>query len=470
MKISEKKSENVFISEGKVHIRDQEIPYQVISEEIMLDGKNSCPAASMFSFTYLRTDVKNPETRPVIFVYNGGPGSSSHLLHVGFFGPERAKISGSAVLSTVPPFEVEENPHCLLDLCDFVLIDPVGTGYAKLLISEATEEFFGVEQDASSFVLFIEDWLSRYDRWNSPRFICGESYGTMRSAVLADALMGGVAWERFSCITLNGIIMMGSTLHLDTLGEQPYVEPSVLNFISYAAANWYHHGLSGQLEKFVEEAYAFSVNEYARALLLGDSLSPEEREAVIGKLHTFTGLPKEYFTENGLRLETRAFLSNAIGDRGLELGAYDSRVSLPKSEKIGQRDSFDDPSMANSNPAYASLFHSHFLKKLNIHLDRPYITTNIAASIKWDWKCGRSPCQCLTASMRRNEKLRVMFASGLYDLCTCAGYARYVIDQLSLPRDRVTRREYEGGHMIYTREKAAAALAQDLRTFISESI
>lgn len=471
MKISEKETGKSFTSQGKTTIHGKEITYRTISEEIMLDGKNGELAACMFSYTYLRTDEENAENRPVMFIYNGGPGSSSHLVHAGFFGTDRVKIADDADTPVVPPYEIEENPHCILDVCDLVFIDPVETGFGRLISPDAEKEFFGVEQDAMSFVVFIENWLSKYDRWGSPCFLCGESYGTLRSAVLADFLMGGVSMERFTTISVNGIIMMGSTFHIDESHGPVYAEPSVLNFISYAAANWYHNALENiTLEDFVEKAYAFSVGDYARALLLGDYLSPEEKASVIDKLSYFTGLSADYFRENGLRLETRAFLSNVVRHRGLEAGGYDSRVTLPLSAQIGPRDSFDDPSMAKSNPAYTSLFHSHFKKKLNIDLARSYITTNISANMRWNYKAARTPSQCLAASMRRNPNLHVMFAAGLYDLCTPAGYARYIISQIGLPQDRVTLRYYEGGHMIYTSEKAAAALERDLRAFIADSI
>lgn len=465
MRVSEKQSGKRYESGGTVEIRGTQVEYSVISEETLLDGKDATAAASMFSYTYLRRGVDHPERRPVLFVYNGGPGSSSHLLHVGFFSTERAKLTAGKPVPSVPPYEVEPNPHCMLDVCDIVLIDPVETGFGRLLVPEAAEEFFGVEQDAAAMALLIEHWLDRYDRWQSPLYLCGESYGTMRSAVLANTLTGGVAPRRFTGISVNGIIMMGSTFHLDD--EPMYVEPSVLNLMSYAAAHRYHHRIDAPLDRFVEEAYQFSVTDYAHALLLGDDLPLAEREAVIQRLSFFTGIDGEYFRRHGLRLETRAFLSQVICDRGLECGGYDSRITLPLSSLIGPRDSFDDPSLISSTPMYTSLFHSHFIKKLGIDLQRAYIATNVESNIRWNWHCERTPLQCLTASMRRNPSLRVLFATGLYDLCTCAGYARYVIAQAGLPRDRIVRREYEGGHMIYTNDAAATALEQDIREFIA---
>lgn len=471
MRISDSTDRKVFTMNGTTMIHGQEISYTSISEETFLEINSGTPAASMFSFTYLRTDIADAKSRPVLFIYNGGPGSSSHLMHLGFFGPDRVKLNENGAFPTAPPFEAECNPHCMLDAFDLVLIDPVDTGYGQLLDPTAKEHFFGVEQDAASFVLFIENWLTRYDRWDSPRFICGESYGTTRSAVLANALMGGVAQQRFSCITVNGIIMMGSTYHMEGFYEELPVEHSVLKLMTYAASNLYHHPIQGKtLSDFVEEAYDFSMGDYATALLMGDYLSSKKRNAIIKKLSYFTGIQERYFQENGLRLDSRSFLQNFIKDQGLEAGGYDSRVTLPLSDQLGPRDAFDDPSMASSNPAYASLFLSHFKKKLGITLERSYTVTNVTANIEWDYKASRTPCQCLAASMRRNPQMRILFASGLYDLCTCAGYARYVISQMGLPLDRVVRKEYEGGHMIYTREHASAALEQDIRAFIAECI
>lgn len=465
MRISESESGKKYTSGGKVKIHGADIEYSVTSEETLLDGRGGKLAASMFSYSYLRCGVEHPERRPVMFVYNGGPGSSSHLLHVGFFGTERAKIVPGEPLPAVPPYNVEPNPHCILDVCDIVLVDPVDTGFARLIDPSAADEFFGVEQDAAAMAIFIENWLDRYDRRDSPVYLCGESYGTMRSAVLANTLMGGVAPRRFTGISVNGIIMMGSTFHLED--EPMYVEPSVLNLMSYAAAHRYHHNMEVPLADFVEDAYRFSVTDYAHALLLGDYLPVDERKTVIERLSYFTGIGEGYFHQNGLRLATRDFLGNVLRNRGLECGAYDSRITLPLSSLTGPRDSFDDPSLASSTPMYTSLFHSNFVKKLGIDLKREYIATNIESNIRWNWHCERTPLQSLSASMRRNPSLRVLFATGLYDLCTCAGYARYVIAQDGLPLDRIVRREYEGGHMIYTNESAAAELEQDIRDFIA---
>ncbi len=467
MKITENAQRHVFTVEGETTIHGRTIPYRAISEETLLEVEDGKPAASMFSYTYLRTDAGQTEDRPVLFIFNGGPGSSSHLMHLGFFGPDRIRPGADGRLSTTPPFEMEENPHCMLDAFDLVLIDPVDTGYGRLLDESMKDHFFGTGQDAMTFVLFIENWLTRYDRWNSPRYLCGESYGTMRCAVLADALMGGVAQQRFSCITVNGLILMGSTFHIEGVFEELHAEPAVLNLMSYAAARQYHHPVEGRtIASFAEEAWNFSTCEYAHALLMGDYMAPEEKEAIIRKLACFTGMPAQWFRENGLRPGKLDFLQQVVRDQGLEAGGYDSRVTLPLSVKTGSRDSFDDPSMAGSNPAYASLFHSHLKKKLGIDLEKNYITTNIRANMAWDYTYSRTPCECLAASMRRSPQLRVMFATGLFDLCTCAGYARYVISQAGLPLDRVVRKEYEGGHMIYTVEDASAALEQDIREFI----
>ena len=464
MRVSETEKGVKFVSAGSADIHGREVKYDVISEETLLDGVDGTIKASMFSYSYLLRGASDAARRPVMFVYNGGPGSSSHLMHVGFFGTERAKIyTGGAPVA--PPYETESNPHCLLDICDIVLVDPVDTGFARMIAPEAAGEFFGVEQDAQAMAVFIENWLDRYGRRNSPVYLCGESYGTMRSAVLVNTLMGGVAPRRFTGIAVNGVIMMGSTFHLE--GEPMYVEPSVLNLMSYAAAHRYHHGVDVPLERFAEEAWEFAVGGYAHVLLLGDYLSAAERKSAIERLAFFTGMDADYFRRNGLRLEKGDFLTHFLAGQGLEAGGYDSRVTLPLSNSTGSRDSFDDPSLAASTPMYTALFRSHFAKRLGISLDREYIATNIESNMRWNWECSRTPLQCLSASMRRNPELRVMFASGLYDLCTPAGYARYVIAHDGLPLDRIVRREYEGGHMIYTNESAAAALERDIRAFIS---
>jgi len=470
MRVSEKHIGRFWQAQGMAAAGGDSMTYRVVSQEVILEDDEGQPAGSMFTYSYLRSDTED-STRPVIFAYNGGPGSASFWLHAGFFGPQRLVLDLAPGASPTPPYAVENNPNCLLDTFDIVLIDPVGTGYGELLNPKAGGLFYGVDQDARAFALVIEHWLNSHERWNAPKFLCGESYGTLRSAALTEALMGGTSTGMFTGIAVNGIILIGNILHVGTHYEARYIEPSVQNFISYAATRWYHSQEElPALDAFVKDAYAFSVGPYAHALLLGDYLPNRERDTVLDDLVYYTGLPRKYLMDNHLRVDKTYFLNNLLQERGLAVGAYDSRLTLPLSEQYGQAGTFDDPAMAYFTPVFTGAFHDHFKKALGIDLERAYNITNMEANMNWDWASAKTPSQYLSGSMRRNPALRVMFATGLYDLCTVAGDTRYIISQIGLPLDRVERYEYASGHMAYVGDAPAAQLAGDIRGFVARCL
>ena len=249
-----------FVTEGRGCFDGEEIAYKMTAEEVILDGNTGKPAGSMFSCSYIRTDVENGMQRPVIFAYNGGPGSGCLWLHLGFFGPRRVRIDDEVNPSPVPPYELEDNPRCLLRECDIVMVDPVGCGYGRLFHQEAGQAFFGVEGDADAAAVFIEWWLERYGRRNSPVYLAGESYGTVRTCMLLRELCGGPMSEkhRLSAVPVSGVILMGTVLDgLPGMPEAFRVPETALQLPTMAAVHWYHHLRESGilLEDCVEEVW-----------------------------------------------------------------------------------------------------------------------------------------------------------------------------------------------------------------------
>jgi carboxypeptidase C (cathepsin A) len=475
MKIKARKdSRAAFITEHEITLRGETVRYRAIAEETAVEDDMGKPLASLFTYTYLRTGAGNCVKRPVIFAFNGGPGSSSAWLHLGLFGPRRVSLSDDVNPEVLPPYELEDNPHCLLDTCDLVMIDPVNTGYARLYQEGAQSQFYGVRQDAGVLALFIESWLNRYDRQMSPRFVAGESYGTIRACMLLRELMGGPMTEnhRLLAIPVNGVILLGSALTLQVLGAAPAVYPEVLKLMAQAAVHHYHHpdGKPGVAD-FAEEAWHFAGGDYLQALFAGEALDAEKRRKLCGKLEYFTGVSAEWFDGHNLKVDDVSFRSLVLREIGLDVGSYDGRYTMTHTELLPVCDPVgDDPAMGKYTPAFSGAMNTVIRSELGITLDREYRAIDFAVNGKWDYSSPVSPAEALTAAMRRNEKMRVFFVSGLYDLVTHPGEVRYLTAHLNLPKDKVTVREYESGHMPYIGKESAEKLEADLRAFIRQAV
>jgi len=464
--------ESRFTSEGRVTLRGAEVAYRVVAEDTVLCGADEKPAASIFSFSYLRSGMPQGAPRPVMFVYNGGPGSASMWLHLGLFAPRRLKLDDPLNPPTTPPYSLEDNPHSPLDVCDVVLVDPVETGYGRLLNPGAADQFFGIDADANAVAVFIESWLTRHQRWDSRIYLAGESYGAVRNCMLANALMAGPtsALGRLVGISVSGILMLGATV---TTGGEVYViqggvEPSVLQLPSLAATHWYHHR-DGKpaLEDFVEEAWRFSHEHYLQALFLGSRMPQDGREEVMRRLAYFTGLEEGYLREHDLRIGKGDFASLLLRDEGCQVGIYDGRYKLKNAAHTAISDPVaDDPAMGLYTPAFTGAMNGPLKQELNITLDREYKAINFAVNEKWKNESMRTPLQSLMAAMRRNPDLRVLFATGCFDLATDLGGVRYTVSHMGMPAERVIVREYPSGHMPYLGEESVTRLAADIRAFI----
>ena len=461
-----------FESEHEITLNGKRIPYKTISEDNVFYNNEGKPIASIFSYSYIRSDVKDYSKRPVIFAYNGGPGSSSMYVHAGFLGTRRITYGAPDRPTSFGPYEVIDNPDCLLDVADLVLVDPVGTGYGVLLDEEEGKNFLGIEPDAEALLTFIESWLRRYDRMLSPKYLVGESYGCTRSAVAA-GIASTDGKDRAYGVAFDGIVMIGNTVTVGKyFGNNLPVNSAVIGFHTYASVNYYHNKPSKEsLESFVKKAKEFADTEYLLALYKGESLSKAERKKIIEKVSYFTGVSKEYLERNGLEINDNTFRQEVLKKKGKAVSRYDGRMTRPLLEPAvveEEKGLWDDATADRYDPYFYAALTGDILPYLNVKLDRNYV--NLANHYKnWnkDETMGTTGEQ-LRNAMTRRPGMRVLFANGYYDLCTETGYIYHTLNHAGLPKDRVDIKLYESGHMIYIGEKNIKALTADIRKFVTK--
>ena len=449
----------------------RKVAYQATAGETILQDAKGAPAATLFSFSYVEKAAR-PE-RPVVFIFNGGPGSSSVWLHLGMAGPRQVDFVDEVNPPTVPPFPLKDNPNALLDVADLVFIDPPGTGFSRVLPGGRTEDYYGTNQDALAVAKFISDWLSRNDRWASPKFVMGESYGTTQAAALATTLMGGPTSPsgELGAITLNGILVLGPAMG-GAVGDHLYGA----NLPAMAASAWYHRPELRQgrtLDAAVEAARTLAANGYMRALYLGNALPAADRLALAEQLAALTGVPAQTWLANRLRLGLGAYSRELLKDQGLQVGAYDSRYVLPL-KAAGADPVADDPAMGQYTPAFVGAMNGYLTGELKVRMEEPYIPIAFSqVNSKWDYGPGgprsRDAAAELAQALRRNPALRLFVAAGHYDLVTTVGAAEYALNQVDLPPERVTVKAYPSGHMPYLGADSAKALAADVRAFIRQA-
>lgn len=466
-----------FVTTHRTSIGGKAIDYQAIAGETYITNLTGEPIASIFAFSYIAKG--NDPARPVMFVFNGGPGSSSVWLHMGAVGPRRLVLDAEVNPTSVPPFGVRDNPFSVLDVADLVFIDPVGTGFSHAVGTAKDSDFYGVDADADAVARFIEAWLSEHGRWNSPKYLMGESYGSVRAAVLPRALLGGPFYGgTMRGITIDGVIMLGLSLEARRSGGAPAPgaparEPLLLP--AMAATAWYHQRVNraGQTAaQFHDAAARFAAEEYAPALIAldGGTLGAADKARIAQRLAGFTGLSAKVWEDAGLRMGHLPFLKALLADQGLEAGAYDSRYTLPLAGSLGDPVA-DDPAMGRYVPGFVGAFHDMLHRDLKVTMPLPYSSiTWVTLNPVWNWdRVGIPPAPGfgaeLAAAMRRNPRLRVMAASGLYDLVTTAAAGEAQIRQAGLPTDRTTLHNYESGHMLYLGD-TAPQFANDVRAFI----
>ena len=440
-----------------------------VAETILVDDKDK-PEASIWSTAYVQTGVSDPAARPVTFLGNGGPGSSSVWLHMGVLGPKRVDVPSDAKDDGGPPYRLIDNPECPLDLTDLVFVDPVGTGFSKPLGDTQGSAFWGVQQDARSVARFIRRWISDNRRWNSPKFIGGESYGTTRAAAVVNELEGG-----YDDVALNGILLISAILDFSadstaTGNELAYA----LNLPTYAATAWYHQaaGEGQTLEAFVARARRFALGEYLHGLHAGASLAQEDRTRLAGELAHLTGLTREYVENCDLRLRPDRFQKELLRTRGLTVGRLDSRYTGVDLDEAGESPE-NDPSFYGIDGAYAAAINAWLRDGLGVELDAHYRIIG-GLSGAWDWDLG-DPFYCNVApyigqAMRENSGLHVFVAAGYYDMATPFFGAEYSLNRSGVVPERVHYAYYEAGHMMYVNHPSLAKLQGDVREFLATTL
>jgi carboxypeptidase C (cathepsin A) len=457
--------------------RDPKAVGNAVSTEEGTD-KNPNAVASIFYVAYFKS---GGGSRPITFVYNGGPGSATFWLHMGAFGPRRivTAIDGH---TPAAPYSLINNASSLLDATDLVFIDAPGTGFSRIAGKDKEKAFFGVDQDAYAFAEFISQFLSKYGRWNSPKYLFGESYGTPRSAVLINQLQSDRS------IDFNGVVLLSQILNFDLSPDRPTGNPGVdlpyqTVLPTYAASAWYHKKLPGEhpdLEALLTEVEQFAMGDFGKALAAGSDLGPTERRAVAEKLHQYTGLSVDYILKADLRIDGGEFRQNLQGDVGLATGRLDTRFSGPDLDPLAQRAEYDPQSSALSS-AYVSAFNDYVRKDLRYGEGKTY-KNSIGTFGTWNFqhrqpgqqqagtsRQGSNVMPDLANAMKINPNLKVQLNAGYFDLATPFYQGVYEMHHLPIPANLQANIEfkfYDSGHMVYAKDSSLKLLHDNVAWFI----
>ncbi len=446
----------------------QRVAYTATARETYLKADDGTPKASIFSTAYVK-DGADP-SRPVTFLFNGGPGSGSVWLHMGAFGPKRVAIPSDARDDGAPPYPIRDNPSSLLDVTDIVFIDPVGTGFSRALGKTEAKSYWGVTADAKSVAEFIRLWLTENGRWNSPKYLGGESYGTARSAAVANELEGG-----YNDVALNGIILISTILDFGAQAEVQGNEMShVVNLPTMATTAWYHNKVADRpadVATFAAEARAFAAGDYLLALMKGNRLTGEERASIRTRLSRFTGLSEAYVERADLRVTPGRFYKELLRDRNLTVGRLDSRYTGTDYDNAGEK-ADNDPSFYGIDGGYTAAMNAYARSDLGFKTDKSYVT--IGGVDDWDWKLKGNDDSAfyfnvapyIGRTLRENSGAKVFVAAGWYDFATPFFGAEYSLGRTGIPADRVQFHYYDAGHMMYVRDADLAKLSSDIRAFI----
>lgn len=461
-----------------IGVRGQTVAYTTYAGMLPIHNPQTNEVeGGMYYMAYVR-DGQNPATRPISFIFNGGPGSSSVWLHLGAWGPKRVRLNpdGSA---PPPPYTFEDNPHTLLDQTDLVFIDPIGTGYSRAVTPQLGARFWGLEEDLRSVAEFIRLYLTRFDRMASPKFVGGESYGTMRTAGLSGVLAS-------QGIVLNGILLISTVLNHGYSQQQRANDVAFINFLPhYTATAWYHKKLPPDLqrltlEQVTQQAERWAVNEYALALVKGNRLTPAERDQVVEQMARLTGLPKSFVELNDLRVTLGDFDAELLKDQRARVGRLDSRFTgfsplLSAGGGGPGGGGAGDPSMSIIRNTFTPVFTEYARRELNYRNDDVYY---ILGGGIGPWKYPENQYGTVMPHLERamaiNPYMKVFFAQGYYDGATPYFATEYTVSHLSvdpkLLRSNVQQERYAAGHMMYIDEPSARKLRADLARFYTSAL
>jgi len=464
--------EKFVATQHSVRIDGQEVRYTATPGQLVLRRPNGEPRGNMFFVAYTRDGVTDMRSRPVTFCYNGGPGSATIWLHMGVLGPKRVQMAEEG-FQPEPPFRLVDNEHSLLDVTDIVAIDAMSAGFSRAVEGEDPKQFHGVEQDIEAFSEFIRLYITKFNRWPSPKYLLGESYGTVRSAGVSQELQSSHGIE------LNGIVLVSSVIDFSTLSEAPGNDIHYAGFLpTYTMTARYHKKLpadvQGSLEEIMDEAREFAFGEYLSALTKGNRLTPRETDDMAKKVARLTGLSAEYVKQANLRINPQRFRKELLRDRRLVTGRLDGRFTAVDADAAGETQEFD-PSNTALSGAYTAMFNDYIRNELKWESELQYLTSGPVRP--WDYGTQYRArylnlVESLRSTMARNPFLKVLVANGIYDMATPYAATEWTFDHLGYEptyRERVRMTYYEAGHMMYIRTSMLEKFKQDVAQFIQDT-
>ena len=469
------------VTEHSIRLNGETIPYTATAGFILLKNDKGEPTGLMYSVAYTRSDMKDLSRRPVSFLYNGGPGSATMWLHMGAFGPRRIVTTSAPNFTPPAPFRLVDNSESLLDKTDLVFIDAMGTGYSHAVCKGKPQDFYGIDEDIDAFGRFVDTYISRNGRWNSPKFLIGESYGTFRSAALGNYLQ-----DRYS-MQLNGIVLISSVLDLAQITFGPGDDrPYIFYLPSYAAVAWYHNILKNKpadLPAFLEQARQYGYGDYAAALAKGAQLSADERAAVAAKLSSFTGLSEDYLIKADLRVKLGQFMAELERKEGKTIGRIDARFTGDTFDLL-EETAQGDPEGPAVGGAFTAAINEYNHNELKFGKDMEY-NNSIQGARSWNWRRRPNPFQRggffpgapnvepdLAHAMVDNPYLHVQVENGYFDMATPFFATEYTMDHLGLPANlekNISLKYYTAGHMMYLNDADRAKLHNNIAAFIESN-
>lgn len=469
---SDPREPRIFESRGEVTANGERIRYRATAGETFIRDDDGKAIGAIFSTAYIREGVSDHRERPVAFIFNGGPGSASLWLHMGVFGPVHLVLPSEGDDDGAAPYDIRSNPHTLLDAADLVFIDPIGTGYSRALGDADPQQFWGVREDAASLGKFIRGWLTENRRWNSPKYLIGESYGTTRIGALMNELELG--WNN---VAFNGVALVSTVLEFaNSRPTQPLGYTGLLP--GYAATAWYHEKVDrdawdGDYDAFLRDARDFATDEYLPALLRGHDIDEERFDTVVERMSALIGLSEDYLRAANLQVNLNRFRNEILREEGLTVGRFDSRFTGVEPDGVRENPE-GDPSGYGISAGYTAAMREHYTRNLGVDITDTYVT--LGGVRDWNWNSGEAGgnnsfvnvSTWLERAMRQNTDLRVLVTNGIYDLATPFFGAEMTFNKLAYDPDRVTMTYYEAGHMMYLHHPSLEQLAEDVRTFIAD--
>lgn len=426
---------------------------------------------SMFYVAYTK-DGTDPAARPITFIFNGGPGSATVWLHMGAFGPKVVKLNADGT-NPPPPYTYKDNPNTLLDQADLVFLDPVGTGYSRASTPANGPKFWGLDEDGHAVAEFIRMYLTRNERWASPKFLAGESYGTTRAAYLSGYLTD-------NGIALNGVVLLSTVLNFENSRPSRGNDVAYVGFLpSFAMTAYYHRKVAPDLQKlsleeFAHSAETFASGEYAAALMKGDAMTAAERKAIVAKIARYTGMSEQFVNDSDLRIELPRFSTELLRDQRLMSGRLDSRLTAYMQDPLSGRANFD-PSEGSIRNSFTPVFNDYVRRELGYKNDNLYYILGGGIG-RWHYDEGQYPnvVPSLERAFAKNPDMRLFVAMGYYDMATPYWAVQYTLDHMTVsPQVRASRIQtdhFTAGHMMYIDAASMKKLREDLRRFIDEAI